>query len=128
MKPRIIKTGIAEYEVAHFPGTDPSGIVPLGDELIVKLDKIMEKTSGGILLPEAKQDEMAEAAETGVVFAVADGAFAWTRDRTRPFSGRKPEPGDRVAMVRWAGIKVLGEDGEWYQAISDGSVYAILWQ
>lgn len=95
-----------------------SGIIPLEVHVIVKPEKIEEKTKGGVYIPETELNKM-EMAHTEAIFVEA-GANAFSN------WGREPQPGDKVVIGKYAGLKSTGKDGEYYRICEDTDVRAIL--
>ena len=114
-----------KFEPAAWNGKNSSGYYPLGDKVLVMPDRLRERSAGGVELPPELIDRLTLAAETGMVVAVGDGAFAWNGDRITDFVGRKPKPGDRVFMERYAGQTMLGKDGQFYRLMDDRTIGAI---
>lgn len=126
MQPKLIKSSsLGEYVKAEFNGKNESGYEPLDDFVIVLPDGAAEKTSGGIHMVPELVERMSLSAETGVIVAVGDGAFRWNASKTKPWTGYRPSPGDRIYMRRFAGQVMLGVDGKLYRAISDTEIAAI---
>ena len=71
-------------------------ITPLGDRVLVRMQKTEEKTSGGIIIPDTAQEKTQE----GVVLAVGDGEEV------------NVKVNDKVIYDKFSGttIKVDGED------------------
>lgn len=128
MTPKVVKTEHATYTARSWTGADTSRIRPIGDTVVVLPDEASEKIGqkGLIVAPTDVVDRMSEAAESGIIVAVAEGAFVWSADRMRPYEGIKPKPGDRVHFARYTGQKVLGADGAMYRVMVDKSVLAII--
>jgi chaperonin GroES len=124
MQEKLLKTTQAEYERAAYDGTNESGLTPFGDRVLVLPDSAADKSSGGIVIPDAVKEMQSYAAETGVIVAIGDGAFVWNADRTKPFSGVKPKPGDRVFFDRYSGGLARGRDGRTYRIMDDKAVAA----
>lgn len=105
-------------EVAHFTA-NPSGITPIDLRVLVKPDKVEEKTKGGILLPDEvnERNQMAEC--RALLVATGENAFC-------EVSGKKPKPGDRVLIAKYAGIVTKGDDGEEYRLCNDADICAVL--
>jgi chaperonin GroES len=77
-------------------------VVPLGDKLVVKRLESADKTSGGIVLPDAARDKP----QQGRVLSVGDG-------RLLPDGRRGPleiNEGDRVVFSSYAGSEVTIDD------------------
>lgn len=125
MEPKLLKTIHAEYVPARYNGVNASGWTPIGDLVLIKPDDIAQKTSGGIELPQEIAERMQLASVTGVIVDVGDDAFRWNMDRSRPWEGYKPKPGDRVIYEKYAGKPILGEDGEHYRFMDDKCIGGI---
>lgn len=126
MQPRLFKTSLATYIQAPYDGTNPSGWQPLGDKILIRPDQVASKTAGGIEIPDDMVDRMTMAAEAGVVIAVGDGAFQFEANGVVPFMGRKPKPGDRIAVGRYSGQLLMGHDNIAYRIMSASEVGAIV--
>lgn len=123
MEPRLIKGIQAEYIPAKWSGSDTSGVRVVGKCVLVLTDECSTKTSGGIELPEDLVERMSMAAESGVLVAVSPGAFLLNEDMT-PWSGPKPQPGDRVYIEKYAGKQIKGRDGKTYRIMDYCSIGA----
>ena len=77
-------------------------VVPLGDKLVVKRLDSSERTSGGILLPDAARDKP----QQGRVLSVGDGPML--PDGTRV--AHEVNEGDRVVFGSYAGSEVEIDD------------------
>ncbi len=124
-KPRLQLTPLAQYVPAVWTGKNASGILPIGDRVLVLPDKAPGKTDGGIHLTEQQQDRDGLAAETGVLVAIGEAAWKWNSDRTRPYDGTKPQIGQRVWFERYAGAVQYGKDGVAYRLMDDKAVGAV---
>ena len=124
MKSRLTKTEQAIYDKAEWDGVNASGAKPLGDLVLILPDTASEKIGAmGILVQtDDRRESMSLASESGVIIAVGDGAFMWSRDRMKPFTGIKPKPGDRVFYRRYAGQIMIGDDGKSYRYMSDNEI------
>lgn len=125
MQPKLIQTEQAKYTPGVWFKKNTSGYAPLGDMVLILTDQVTEQTQGGIKLPEDIIERLNLAAETGILVQAGEGAFTWSHDRRRPFVGRKPVPGDRVYIERYAGQLVTGDDGQKYRLLCDKQVGAI---
>jgi len=96
-----------------------SGIIPVGRKVLVKPDDVEEKTSGGLFLPDTVRDKERMAQVKATLIDAGGNAF---EDLNDPL----PEPGQRVYVAKYAGIRIDGEDGEWYQLIYDEDIAAII--
>lgn len=66
-------------------------IKPIGDRILVKLEEVEEKTSGGIFIPQTAQEKT----QTGVVVAVGDDEDVI-----------KVKPGQKVMYDKYAGTTI----------------------
>jgi len=131
MQPKLVAgtkpilTPLAQYVPAEWSGTNVSGILPIGDRVLILPDKAPDVSAGGIAFTQTQQDRDGLAAETGVLVAIGEAAWAWNSDRTRPYMGTKPEVGQRVWFERYAGSVQYGKDGVAYRLMDDKCVGAI---
>jgi co-chaperonin GroES (HSP10) len=116
---RMITTKIGEYLPAEWDGKNTSGLEMLGEEVLILPDQVPEQTKGGLFLPSATKEVQGMAAQTGVIVALGVDAWAYNRSRTRPFTGKRPEVGDRVVFDRYGGTNQPGLDGRMYLIMSD---------
>ena len=72
-------------------------IKPIGDRVLVKMEEVEEKTSGGIFIPQTAQEKT----QTGVVEAVGDDKDVITVKK-----------GDKVMYDKYAGTNVTVEGKE----------------
>lgn len=77
-------------------------VVPVGDKVVVKPLEPEEKTSGGILLPDAARDRP----QQGRVLSVGDGKLL--RNGTRV--PHQVKDGDRVVFASYAGTEIKVAD------------------
>jgi len=82
---------------------------PVSDNVLVVLDKPVEKTESGIFLPSNGVTEKDSQARTGVVVAVGDGYFDPSMNKLRPMMLKV---GQRVVFTKFAGtdLRINGED------------------
>lgn len=125
MQPKLFKTTLADYVPAEWNGKNDSGWKPLGDKVLILPDQAADKSSGGIYMTEDIKARHSMAAEAGVVIALGDGVFKWNSDRTTPFEGVKPAPGDRVYVERYSGQLIHGHDGVVYRVMESACIAAI---
>lgn len=125
LAPKVLRQYHVEYLPAPYMGQNRSGWQPLGDYVLVRPDLVAKKSSGGIELPEDIAERMTLAAITGVVIECGSEAFKWNADRTRPFDGDPPRPGDRIIFEKYAGKPILGDDGAHYRIIDDKAIGGI---
>jgi chaperonin GroES len=113
----------AEYVPAQWDGKDTSGVRVVGKTVLVLTDEVAEIRDSGIQLPIDYRERMNASCETGVLVAISPGAFLLNEDMT-PWSGYRPQPGDRVYIEKYAGKQVKGRDGETYRIMDYGSIGA----
>jgi chaperonin GroES len=77
---------------------------PLHDRLVVRRITALEKTKGGIIIPDSAQEKPSE----GEVIAVGPGG----RDEAGKLIPLDIKTGDRVLFGKWSGteVKLDGED------------------
>lgn len=125
MQPKLLKIGDSTFERAEFYGENKSGFDPIGDKVLVLPDSASDVTAGGVQLTAEFVERTTLAAETGVIIAIAPGAFEWNSDRTRPWAGTKPKIGDRVYMQRYSGQVMMGKDQRFYRVMTDVCIAAV---
>ena len=92
-------------------------IVPLGDKILVKRLEAIEKTKGGIVLPDTAKEKPKE----GKVVAMGDGKLLDDGARAA-FQVKK---NDRILFSSYAGTEIQVE-GEEYLIMSEDDVLAII--
>lgn len=119
LSPRIVPRMQGDFVVATWDGLNPSGIEPIGKNVLVRMDSFVSKFAGGKLeFLDAQVERMNLGAESGTVYAIGDQAFAHNYDHT-PNTGLKPKPGDRVYCEKYAGREIMGDDGHKYRLMDD---------
>ena len=117
----IVMTPLGQFVAVLWNGKNESGILPIGDRVLILPDGYADKI-GSIIVDDKQQGDKSKAAETGVLVAIGDGAWTWNSDRTRPFSGTLPQVGQRVWFERYAGSEQHGDDGRLYRLMDDKCV------
>lgn len=110
-------------QTARLEIANPSGIEPIEYNLVVRPEKVAEKTVGGVVIPDSTRDRDQYGEHKGVIVAISPMAFSfeeWPRDEP------KPQPGQRVVFVKYAGTLVRGKDGEDYRVMKDKDVLAVM--
>lgn len=125
MEGRLITGDQREYVVSAWDGTNRSGYDPLDDKVLVQMDEHADITAGGIYIPDPAAERQTAAAETGTIVALGPAAFVYNDEATRKWVGRRPEPGDRVYVSRYAGQLLQGIDGKTYRLMSQSCVGAV---
>lgn len=100
-----------------------SGIVPLDVRVLVKPDKVEEKTKGGIILPDQHKDQQKWATVKGTLVAV--GTNAWI-EASASNGFIPPKPGARVLFAKYGGVNLEGTDGDEYRIMNDEDIVAKL--
>ena len=90
---------------------------PLGEKILVKRFDAVEKTAGGIVLPDAAKEKPKE----GKIIALGDGKLLDSGARAK-FQVKK---GDRVVFTSYAGTEI-DIDGEDYLLMSEDDILAII--
>lgn len=124
---KVARSGPAtQYIAPMWDGVNTSGCTPIGDKVLIIPYLAIDRTAGGIEMPDDFKERMQLSAVSGVIAALGDDAFTWNADRTRRFEGYKPQVGDHVFFERYAGAVVQGDDGGEYRLIDDKSIGAVL--
>ncbi len=90
---------------------------PLGEKILVKRFDAIEKTAGGIVLPDAAKEKPKE----GKIIALGDGKLLDSGERAK-FQVKK---GDRVVFTSYAGTEI-DIDGEEYLLMAEDDILAII--
>ena len=90
---------------------------PLGEKILVKRFDAVEKTAGGIVLPDAAKEKPKE----GKIIALGDGKLLDSGARAK-FQVKK---GDRVVFTSYAGTEI-DIDGEEYLLMAEDDILAII--
>ncbi len=131
--PEVLKQEIAEeieaIGILDLPETKPepkpapqneTGMVPVEYKVLVKLDPVEEKTSGGIILPEDRKERDQMAATAGTLIAVGGNAF-------EDWNGRKPGVGERILISKYAGqTPKAGDTESLYRFCQDKDIIAVI--
>ncbi|HTE18799.1 MAG TPA: co-chaperone GroES [Armatimonadota bacterium] len=91
-------------------------IRPLGDKVVVKASTAEERTSGGIVLPDAAR----ERPQQGTVVSVGPGRLLENGER----AAMAVKEGDTVIYSKYGGNEIK-LDGEEYLILDQDSIYAI---
>lgn len=101
-----------------------SGLIPCEYNVVVRMDPIEEKTSGGIIKPLGITDRDKLAADEGTIVAASPLAFGYA---DWPDGSRVPQVGDRILMAQFDG-RIWERGGVTYRLIKDKSVIAVVEQ
>lgn len=124
MQERFVKGLQFNYVEAQWSGTNTSGVLPIGKRILVMMDTMPEKSQGGVIITDTKREIMSMAAETGTLVAIGPEAFKHHHDGTTWISA-KPVPGRRIYVEKYAGLEIMGDDGQKYRLMDDGCAGAI---
>lgn len=100
-----------------------SGISPTEYNVLVKPEKVSDRTQGGIIKADSTLDRQQAFETRGVLVAVSPLAFTYEQ---WPEGTRLPRVGDRVITTKAAGVVVKGEDGQDYRLMKDKDICAII--
>ena len=92
-------------------------IVPLNDKILVRRLEAVEKTKGGIVIPDTAKEKPKE----GKVLALGDGKLLDDGTRAK-FQVKK---GDRILFSSYAGTEIKVESEE-YLVMSEEDVLAVI--
>lgn len=97
-----------------------SGITPVDLRVLVKPDKVEEKTSGGLYKPDSTIEREKYAGTRATLVAHGPNAFIeWG-------TGNGIKPGARVHYAQYSGARIKGEDGEDYVVMNDKDLTCII--
>ena len=91
--------------------------------VLVRPEKVKEKTDGGIIIPQEVRDKEQAGATKGEIIDISPLAFKYD---DWPSDERIPKVGDNVAFARYAGVSIDDSDGETYRLVNDKDIIAIL--
>lgn len=122
MAQRIVPRMQGDYVTATWDGTNPSGVEPIGKNVLVRMDAFVSKFAGGKLqFLDEQVERMNLGAESGTIYAIGDQAFKHNTDHTTN-TGIKPVAGDRVYCEKYSGREVMGDDGVKYRLMADNCI------
>ena len=116
---RVLKTKFGQFQMEPWDGENHSGIDPVCDKVVVRIDAAMGQTRGGIMITDSSVENQAMACITGVLVAIGPHAFEWDSDRAHPWEKGKPEVGMRVLFQKYSGQEYPGLDGNLYRVMQD---------
>jgi co-chaperonin GroES (HSP10) len=95
-------------------------IVPRGERILVRLEKVEEVTEGGIILTKSTRDRDQVSALRGTVVALGPDAYC---DYKTPWC----KEGDTIVMTRYSGENINDEESEdIYRVINDTDVMGVI--
>jgi chaperonin GroES len=98
------------------------GVTPVEFKVLVRPDKVEDRSAGGLYLPDSSRDRQQYAMDRGVILAYGDGFWG-------ELPPPKPKVGDKVIFDKYAGAVVdIQIDGnrETCRLINDKHICAIL--
>lgn len=120
-------------ELLMFPKTDEShGIKPFEFKVLVKPNKVEERTKGGIIRPDQVKDQMQVAVSKGRIVAVSPFAFTYFDPEVSTYEEvlerwpSTPKIGDMVIFGRYCGAEIWGDDDEKYRIMNDKDIMAVV--
>lgn len=97
-----------------------SGIHPVEYKILVQLDEVEQKTTGGVFIPDMVRDQKSEAQERATFIDGGGSAFeGWKGHEI-------PSPGSRVLIARYEGRAFTGKDGRRYRLMHDKDLVAFI--
>lgn len=120
---RLIKGLQADYRASEYTGQNTSGLKVYHDNVLIMVDQCAIASAGGVYLTDDQVEKMTMASESGAICALGFDAFKYHEDGT-VWEGEKPQIGDRVYFIRYAGVVARGRDGSDYRIMGHRSVVA----
>ncbi|MDC0657056.1 co-chaperone GroES [Leisingera sp. SS27] len=105
--------------------TNPSGIIPVEYNVVVKPKAVEAKTSGGLYLPDDTKEREHFGQMEGDLIAVSPAAFTYNYEGW-PAHSEKPKAGDRVVFSKYQATEIKGADGEKYWLMKDKAIAGVL--
>jgi len=100
-----------------------TGINPVEYKVLILVDEVEDKSSGGIFLPESTREREQQANDRGILVAVSEMAFS-------DWSGQIPHAGQKVIFNKYAGSIIQHRPDERtlhkYRLCNDKDICAIL--
>lgn len=102
---------------------NPTKIKPVEYKVLIKVNEVEDKSSGGIFLPENALEREQLAHDRGTLVDASEMAFS-------DWKGRKPKPGDKVIFSKYAGTMIQFQATERqrdkYRLCTDKDIGAII--
>lgn len=115
---------IGDVLLANIPSLEECshiGFAPAEFNVVVAVAGVVEKTKGGILLPETSKDALQSSYQIGRLVKRAPLAFDLSK-RPFPEGTQPPQVGEVVLFARWAGHPMKGLDGKDYKLMKDKDI------
>lgn len=97
--------------------------MPTENKVLVLQKGVEEVTAGGIIKPDTTVHAEGYAQMEGTIIAQSIAAFNYIHDHE--WQGEMPQPGDRIIIAKYAGVRVKGADGVEYVLVNDKDVTAV---
>ena len=126
LEPRMVARMQGDFIIAPWAGSNTSGIVPIGKNVLVRMDcyvptLIKNPFGADIVALDTQVERMNLGAESGTIYAIGDQAFRHNNDGTLN-NGMKPVEGDRVYCEKYAGKEIMGDDGHKYRLMDNSCI------
>lgn len=109
IKPRALTNEEAAELAEQFPETDP-GFLPLGQNILVQIQKPQKKSKGGVLLADETQDHMEWNEMVGRVIALGPLAYRNPNTGEKFAEGDWCVPGDFIRVPKYGGDRNRGDE------------------
>ena len=110
----------SEIEFEEYEGLKQELPIPVGYRILVQMPIVKEKTSGGVIIPDATKETEKNIAIIGRVVSVGDAAYQ-RDDHLYPWC----KAGDYVLIPRYAGQKILVSGIE-FRVMNDDEIMAVV--
>lgn len=110
---------VADDPDVDFTFINDTGIEPVDYKCVIRLFPAEEKTIGGIIIPDDRKDRDQMAATRATLLACGGNAF-------KDWDGRKPVPGDRVEVSKYAGVTREADPTDLVRIIQDKEILGVL--
>lgn len=105
--------------------SNPSGIMPMEYNVLVKPKVVEEKTSGGLYIPDQTKEREQFGQTEGTLIAASPAAFTFNYEGW-PDGAELPAVGDVVFFSRYQATEVKGKDGEKYWLMKDKAIAGVM--
>lgn len=103
---------------------NPSGIMPVEYNILVRPVVVEEKTAGGLYIPDEAREREQYGQTEGDLIAVSPAAFTFNYEGW-PEGARLPRVGDRVVFPRHQATEIEGDDGQKYWLMKDRAIAGV---
>lgn len=106
-------------KVTADPVLNDTGIIPVEYKCVVRVAAVEEKTAGGVIIPDIRKERNQMAMTTATLLEAGGNAF-------EDWKGRKPKPGDKVLIQKYAGQFKEADPTDTVRVVHDKEILAIL--